>query len=75
MENCQTADTANYVREFAANNTAWLEVFGQAFQILIENGYKEDDLYETGSGTTTVKALLLITAATFAVTAILSLPY
>lgn len=67
------------MEEFAADNAVWLEAFGQAFQIIIENGYETGDLVEAcdlaeASGTTN-RAPLLITATAFAVTAILSLPY
>ena len=37
VDHCELA--AEYVEEFAMNNSAWHETFGPAFQILIENGY------------------------------------
>ena len=73
-DDCQPAITAQYVEEFASNNTAWHEAFGPAFQILIENGYGPNDLVEavsftmaspspTPSGATGISAQLFIISA------------
>ena len=37
--------TANYVIEFASNNTAFHEAFGPAYQILLQNGYDDNQLF------------------------------
>jgi hypothetical protein len=36
--------TASIVEEFANNNTLFMEEFGPAFQLMIENGYRTGDL-------------------------------
>lgn len=42
--NCPPSSTASIVIEFANNNTAFMEAFGPAFQKLIQNGYRENEL-------------------------------
>ena len=39
------SSTANYVMEFASNNTAFIEAFGPAYQILLQNGYDDNQLF------------------------------
>ena len=39
------SSTANYVMEFASNNTAFHEAFGPAYQILLQNGYDDNQLF------------------------------
>ena len=36
--------TANFVDDFARNNTAFMEAFGPAFEKLLSTGYREDEL-------------------------------
>jgi catalase (peroxidase I) len=42
--NCPPSMTASIVEEFANNNTLFMEEFGPAFQLMIENGYRTGDL-------------------------------
>ena len=46
LNDCSPSETANIVTEFANSNTAFLEAFGPAFQVLIENGYSSSELTE-----------------------------
>lgn len=46
--NCQPSRTADIVLEYAMNNTRWHQDFGEAFQILIENGYPDGHLVAAG---------------------------
>ena len=46
LNGCSPSDTASIVTEFANNNTAFLEAFGPAFQVLVENGYSSSTLTE-----------------------------
>ena len=39
LNDCPPSDTANIVTEFSNNNNAFHDAFGEAFQILVENGY------------------------------------
>ena len=41
---CPLSMTANFVDEFARNNTAFMEAFGPAFEKLLRTGYREDEL-------------------------------
>ena len=51
VNSCHLAVTVEYVLEFAMNNSAWHEAFEPAFQILIENGYGQNDLVKAISPT------------------------
>ena len=41
---CPLSMTANFVDEFARNNTAFMEAFGPAFEKLLSTGYRENEL-------------------------------
>ena len=45
VSRCMLSSTANYVMEFASNNTAFIEAFGPAYQILLQNGYDDNQLF------------------------------
>ena len=45
VSRCMLSSTANYVIEFAENNTAFHEAFGPAYQILLQNGYNDNQLF------------------------------
>ena len=45
VSRCMLSSTANYVMEFARNNTAFHEAFGPAYQILLQNGYDDNQLF------------------------------
>ena len=54
VSRCMLSSTAKYVIEFAENNTAFHEAFGPAYQILLQNGYDDNELFAatllTGTG-------------------------
>ena len=63
INDCPPSETASIVTEFANSNTAFLEAFGPAFQVLIENGYSSnaltsaiEDVQPSSSSSTTFAA-------------------